>query len=285
MRAWRLAGAAAEPLAEEGAAAAALWDAGAGAVWIDGADLVGYFDDASGPPPGGGRWEAVDDADHVGAYLAALGPVDCGAVVVAPTHREVALRPAQQVVWCDPGMAFGSGHHETTRLALEALGRVPLAGRRVLDVGAGSGVLAIAADRLGAADACGLDIDADTVPVAQANAGLNRSRARFVAGGFGEAPVATPPVGPLAVPPVVPPLGPVDVLVANLNAELHAAFLPAYAALAAPGADLLLTGILDPRDALVREALARLPADGARLALVDERRDGPWWLLHLRRGG
>jgi ribosomal protein L11 methyltransferase len=263
VKAWRLPGAAAAPLAEEGPAAAALWEAGATAVWIDGSDLVGYFPPAADAPPGPGRWEPVDDRDHVAAYLASLVPVEVGVVVIAPTHREAVVRAGQQVVWLDPGMAFGTGHHETTRLALEALGRTPLLGRRVLDVGAGSGLLAIAADKLGAADAWGLDVDPDTVPVARANAELNRSRARFVAGGFGEAPVDPP----------------VDVLVANLYAELHAAFLPAYAAAVTPGGDLLLTGILHGRDALVRTALP------PRLRLVDERRDGDWWLLHLRREG
>ena len=263
MKAWRLPGAAAAPLAEEGPAAAALWEAGASAVWVDGADLVGYFADEAVAPPGPGRWEAVDGRDHVATYLASLTPVDAGAVVVAPTHREARLRAGQQVVWLDPGMAFGTGHHETTRLALEALGRLPLAGRRVLDVGAGSGLLAIAADKLGAADAWGLDVDPDTVSVARANAALNRSRARFVAGAFGEVPV---------VPTV-------DVLVANLYAELHAALLPAYAAAAAAGADLLLTGILDARAHLVRSAVP------AALRWVDERRDGDWWLLHLRQEG
>jgi ribosomal protein L11 methyltransferase len=261
MRAWRLPGAAATPLGAEGPAAAALWEAGATGVWIDGADLVGYFHEPPADPPGCGRWDPEDDVDHVAAYLATLLPVDAGGVVVAPTHRPATLRAGQQVVWLDPGMAFGTGHHETTRLALEALGRLPLAGRRVLDVGAGSGLLAIAADKLGAADAWGLDVDPDTVPVARANALLNRSRARFEAGGFGELPVDPP----------------VDVLVANLYAELHAAFLPAYAAVVTPIADLLLTGILGPRAHLVRRAL---PPD---LRLVEERSDGDWWLLHLRR--
>jgi ribosomal protein L11 methyltransferase len=262
MKAWRLAGAADAPLGEEGPAAAGLWDAGATAVWVDGADLVGYFDDDAPAPAGAGRWERVNDDDHVAAYLAGLDAVDAGAVVVAPTHREARVRAGQTVVWLDPGMAFGTGHHETTRLALEALGRLALTGRRVLDVGAGSGLLAIAADKLGALDAWGLDVDPDTVPVARANAALNRSRARFVLGGFGDVAVAPR----------------VDVLVANLYAELHAAFLPGYAEVVAPGADLLLTGILDPRDALVRSAVP------AGLAIVDERRDGDWWLLHLRAG-
>ncbi len=271
MRAWRLGGAAAAPLAEEGPEAAALWAAGATAVWIDGPDLVAYFpDDAPATPPGDGRWEDVPEVDHVAAYLAGLTPVDAGAVVVAPTHCEAVLRAGQQVVWLDPGTAFGTGHHESTRLALEALGMLPLAGRRVLDVGAGSGLLAIAADKLGAADALGIDVDPDTVPVARANGERNRSRARFLVGGFGD--VA---------------LEPVDVLVANLYAELHAAWLAAYAALTVLGGDLLLSGILDPRHELLRDALALLDdaggVGGPRLAWVDARRDGAWWLVHLRR--
>lgn len=271
MRAWRLAGAAAAPLAEEGAEAAGLWEAGATAVWIDGRDLVAYFPDHFGAtPPGAGRWEDVPDVDHVAAYLAGLAAVDAGAVVVAPTHCEAVLRAGQQVVWLDPGTAFGTGHHESTRLALEALGALPLAGRRVLDVGAGSGLLAIAADKLGAADVLGIDVDADTVPVARANAERNRSRARFVVGAFGE--VA---------------LEPVDVIVANLYAELHAPWLAAYAALTVPGGDVLLSGILDPRHELIRDALELLDAEGdpcaPRLAWVDARRDGAWWLVHLRR--
>ncbi len=271
MRAWRLAGAAVAPLAEEGAEAAALWEAGATAVWIDGPDLVAYFtDDVRVTPPGDGRWEAVPEIDHVAAYLAGLAPVDAGAVVVAPTHCEAVLRAGQQVVWLDPGTAFGTGHHASTRLALEALGTLPLAGRRVLDVGAGSGLLAIAADKLGAADVLGIDIDPDTVPVARANAERNRSRARFLVGGFGDVE-----------------FDPVDVLVANLYAELHATWLAAYAARTVLGGDLLLSGILDPRHELVRDALDLLDdargVAGPRLAWLDARRDGAWWLVHLRR--
>ena len=270
MRAWRLPGAAAVPLAEEGPLPAALWEAGATAVWIDGRDLVAYFSDAVDAPPGEGRWEDVAEVDHVAAYLAGLNPVDAGAVVVAPTHCEAVLRAGQQVVWLDPGTAFGTGHHESTRLALEALGALPLLGRRVLDVGAGSGLLAIAADKLGALEALGIDVDPDTVPVARANAERNRSRARFLVGGFGDVALA-----------------PVDVIVANLYAELHAAWLAAYATGTIVGGDLLLSGILDPRHELLRDGLALLEeADGPdapRLAWVNARRDGAWWLVHLRR--
>ncbi len=267
MKAYRLAGAGRDPLAAEGLPAATLWEAGACGVELVNDDLVGFFEEApSGPLPDGGRWEAVDTTDHVAAYHRTLVPVDAGALVVAPTHRDVTLRPGQTVVWLDPGMAFGTGHHETTHLALAALTRIDLRGRSVLDVGSGSGLLAIAADRLGAADAFGLDVDEATIEVARANAEANRSRARFVAGGFGE--VALP--------------APVDVLVANLYAELHVTFLGAYAKATRARADLLLTGILHPRDASVREAVT---AHGDAFETVAWHRAAEWWLVHLRRRG
>lgn len=265
MRAYRLAGAGRDPLAAEGPLASALWDAGAAGVAEQGPDLVAYFEfEPTVLVPSGGTWEDVDDVDHVAAYHQALTEVQIGALVVAPTHRDVVVRAGQTVVWLDPGMAFGTGHHETTRLALEALEGLDLTGRRVLDVGAGSGLLAIAADRLGAADAWGLDVDPATIDVARANARANRSRARFVVGGFGDVPIVAK----------------VDVVVANLYAELHAAFLEGYAAATTPGADLFLTGILGPRDELVRAAIARA---GRTFDTLAWRRDGDWWLVHLRR--
>ena len=260
-RAYRLRGRADDA---EGALGAALWDAGCEGVQIDDGDLVAVFaSERDGMPPGG-AWEDVDARDHVAAYLEGLRPVRVGRLVVAPSHRLVCLREGQTVLWLDPGMAFGTGHHETTRLALAALAAPArdLRGLRVLDVGAGSGVLAIAADRLGAAEARGIDVDPESVPIARANADRNRSRARFELGEFGADSA---------------PVGSVDLLLANLYAELHVRFLGAYARLLAPGGRALLTGIVAGREALVREAVR------APLRLEGEQREGEWWLLELAR--
>lgn len=260
-RAYRLAGAAPEA---EGALGAALWDAGAAALELDGDDLVAVFAGETPEVPPGGAWEGVDERDHVAAYFDGLDAVEVGELVIAPTHREVRLRAGQKVLWLDPGMAFGTGHHETTRLALAALSdpALTLSGARVLDVGSGSGVLAIAADLLGAAAARGVDVDPITPAIARANAARNRSRARFELADFGEGEAAP---------------GSVDVLVANLFAELHERFMPRYAAALAPGGVALLTGILDGREGLAEGAVP------AGLRLRERRRDGEWWLLVLER--
>jgi ribosomal protein L11 methyltransferase len=260
MKAWRVA-VEHDPLAAEGPLAEALWDAGASGVWLDGRDLVGYFDDAALPPPIAGAWEPVEARDHVAEYFAGLQAVDAGAVVIAPSHRPVSLSPHQQVVWLDPGSAFGTGHHATTRMALSALGQLNLHGRRVLDVGSGSGVLALAANRLGAAEVLGIDIDASTVPVAEANASANHAQVRFEGMGF----------EPERLP------GRFDVVVANLYAELHQQFAAGYHSVLVSSGDLLITGILHPRE----EGLRQLPG----FALLSEERDDVWVLLHHRRVG
>jgi ribosomal protein L11 methyltransferase len=267
-RAYRVRGAAADA---EGATAAALWEAGCRAVHLDDADLVAVFERPealTGPLPPGGAWEDVDEGDHVAAYFEGLEAVDTGAIVVAPTHRRVTLGAGQRVLWLDPGMAFGTGHHETTRLALAALGDPgrDLRGLRVLDVGAGSGVLAIAADLLGAAEALGLDNDPAAIPVARANALLNRSRARFELADFARARIE-----PRSV----------DLLLANLFAEAHRDFLHAYAAALAPGGRALLTGIQHGLETLLD---APLTAPGRPLLrCLARRREGDWWLLELGR--
>jgi ribosomal protein L11 methyltransferase len=255
VKAFRMAG----HLEAESPAVARLFERGSlGAVeevGEDGAEIVAYFD---GEIELGleGRWEDVEEVDHVAAYRETLEPVVVGPLVIAPTHRRAELAAGQQVVWLDPGTAFGTGHHETTRLALAALGRIDLVGRSVLDVGAGSGILAVCADRLGAGLALGVDTDAATVDVAHRNAALNRSRARFLAGSLDH--------------PDLPRR--FDVIVANLYAELHVALLPTYLRRLNVAGVLLLTGILTRLEPTVLRAL---PDD---LPYRVER-DGEWSLL------
>ncbi len=237
-----------------------LWDYGATGVMEDSDSVVAYFD-APLELPFSGTWEEVDTTDWVAEYHRTLVPVPVGRLVVAPTHHTVTLSAGQRVLWLDPGMAFGSGHHETTFLALAALERLNLTHKRVLDVGAGSGILAIAADLLGAAEAEGLDIDPETVPVAEDNARLNLSRAYF------------------SVATLNPSVRPADVLVANLFAELHAELAPDYHRALGPGGVLLATGILESRGEVAQAALEE------HFGPVESEQRGEWLLLRAVKEG
>ncbi len=126
----------------------------------------------------------------------------------------------------DPGMAFGTGAHPTTRLCLEWLERHVTPGGSVLDYGCGSGILAIAAARLGAERVCGVDIDPHAVAVARRNAEANGVKAVFADS-----------AEPLA--------GTFDLVVANILSNPLRLLAPAICAHLRPGAKLALSGILD----------------------------------------
>jgi ribosomal protein L11 methyltransferase len=131
------------------------------------------------------------------------------------------------IVWLDPGLAFGTGTHATTALCLEWLDGAALADARVLDVGCGSGVLAIAALALGAREALALDIDPQALIATDQNATRNGVRERLVIRDADADWGAT-----------------YDVVLANILAEPLVALAPRFAAVARPGAYLVLSGLL-----------------------------------------
>jgi ribosomal protein L11 methyltransferase len=221
----------------EGLESTLLWDYGCQGVWQDGEELVAYFEKRLDLPLEG-SWETTDDEHYVKEYYETLQPIYLEKLVVAPTHTEVTLKAPQKVIWLDPGMAFGTGHHETTRMALKELEKLELANKTVLDVGSGSGILTIASDFLGA-NSQGIDIDAATILVAQENAKLNHSRATFAEGTLEKVPDNS-----------------ADVIVGNLFAELHTILAFHYARVLRDNGVLLVTGILSEKSEKVKEALA-----------------------------
>lgn len=249
------------------------------------AELIAYFDEQieTGLL---GTWDDLPDHDYLAEYRAGLTPVRAGRLVVAPGHASVSLSDGEAVLWLDPGSAFGTGHHETTAMALEALARRDLRGKSVLDVGSGSGLLAIAADVLGAEAAYGIDVDPATVSVARDNASRNRSRARFAVGtlptpgqnDFVVNPVASDGLGDDgSFAPAKGLPGRFDIVVANLYAELHVALATGYVARLLPGGEAVLTGILSRLAPSVEEALT-----AAGLAVTNRTERGEWTLLEAQ---
>jgi ribosomal protein L11 methyltransferase len=171
-------------------------------------------------------------------------------LIVRPPFATVEPRSGQACVVIEPGQAFGTGGHDSTRLALElldALEKDRIEGARVLDVGCGSGVLALAALALGASSALGFDRDPLAACAARANAQTNRVGAQFR--------VFLGPLEAIAGPPF-------DLVLANLLRTELLPLAPRLASLLRAGGTLILSGLLASEGA---EVGARLRANGLRL--------------------
>lgn len=170
---------------------------------------------------------------------------------------------AKHVIWMDPGMAFGTGTHETTQLAAQLLAKaiVKRPGARVLDVGTGTGILAILARHLGATTVVGTDVDPEAVRVAHENLELNKIK---------DIEVSTREIGEAG--------GPFDIVVANIiDGVLTMLQKPLKAAVESGGA-LVLSGIIDER----REHFAK-SFKAEPLTLTDQRQLSEWHGLLLER--
>ncbi len=209
------------------------------------------------------RTRIVHEEDWADAWKAFFPVMRIGRrLVIRPTWRRHRRAPDDVVLALDPGMAFGTGLHPTTRLCLAALealdDRGGIDGARVLDVGCGSGILAIAAIRLGAASALGVDTDPIAIESTTANARRNgiarRVRARVGSLPSGEAPF--------------------DVVLANLIAGVLVALAAGLHDELRPGGTLLASGIFIDREAEVRAAFG-----SAGLDVVGRTAEGDWVAL------
>lgn len=212
----------------------------------------------------------VDDEDWARRSQADLRPITVGQVTVLPNPQSQIPNPGRITIVINPSIGFGTGHHATTRLCLEALQAISLAGSVVVDVGTGSGILAIAAARLGATRVVGIDNDPDAIESARENLILN-PEARNV-----EFRVADLKEGgvPLA-----------DLVMANLTGTLLAGASTHLLAVLRPGGTLIVSGILaEERDEIGR-ALGVAGPNKARptYALDWERQEDEWVGMAVRR--
>lgn len=182
------------------------------------------------------RWAAavdeVPDGGWLDAWRAWAQPVRTGRLLVRPAWLPAAdERPGDVVVELDPGRVFGHGGHPSTRLVLAELERRVGGGEAVLDVGCGSGVLAVAALRLGAATAVAVDVDPVAVEVTEDNARRNGVAHRMAA--------STTPVDEVE--------GTFDLVLANIGASVLVGLAPDLMERSRPGATLVLSGVLVDR--------------------------------------
>lgn len=192
----------------------------------------------------------VDDDGYLDAWRTWARPVRAGArTVLHPAWLPPAPgAPDDLVVVLDPGRAFGSGSHETTRLVVALLEELVVAGDRVLDVGCGSGVLSVVAVLLGASSAHGTDVAPEAVTATVANAAANGVGDRVRAG--------TEPLGEVS--------GTYELVVANIGGRVLFDLAAELVAHVAPGGTLVLAGVLEDQAAELVAACRPLSATARR---------------------
>jgi len=222
--------------------------------------------------------ETLADADWRESYKAHFHAWQFGRLHWVPVWQRATfvLPPGEAVLWLDPGLAFGTGNHETTRLCIERLvaweataaqaGRATTAAS-LIDAGCGSGILALSAALLGFGEIFGFDNDPEAVRVSEENAAANGLSGRVH---FAAADLTTGLAGRQA-----------DVVLANIQADVLMRFAAELVAAVAPGGSLILSGILAAENAKVRDAYAA----AAPAWRIEGRVLGEWsdlWLVRPR---
>ena len=210
----------------------------------------------------------LPDQDWIRLSQEGLPPVRAGRFFVYGAHDAGKVPHGVIPMKIEAGLAFGTGHHETTALCLEALSelaRGQAAFRNVLDLGTGTGLLAIGAAKLWKRRVLASDIDPVAVEVTRENARAN-----------GVAPLVLAAVADGLENPLLKNGAPYDLLIANILAGPLTRLAPSITRAMAPGGTLLLSGLLRNQELLVTSFYPRL-------RLKERRRDGPWSALVLEK--
>ena len=213
--------------------------------------------------------EKLDDKDWVAVSLAGLPAVHAGPFVVAGWHELAHLEGGKIPIWIEAGPAFGTGHHGTTKGCIQSIATELKRKRpqRVLDIGTGSGVLALAALKTGVPYALGTDLDKESIRIAHENRKNNRVGRRLKllhARGAHHALIRS--------------RAPYDLVLANILAKPLVGLAPEIARLVKPGGRVILSGLLTHQEPQVRAAYS-----GQGLHLVNRRRLNGWSTLTYAR--
>jgi len=205
----------------------------------------------------------VEDDEWATAWRKYFKPLKLGRIVIKPTWEDYASTPDDLIIEIDPGMAFGTGNHDTTQLCVLALQEYVTPGCSVLDAGCGSGILAMSAAKLGAGKVIAFDNDPIAVSAATANVtktGLG-DKIKVL---LGDSPLVCPDKSSLVIANIIP-----NVII-NMASELGDR--------TAPGGILIVSGIVEDRVDDVRNAL-----ESIGMIFVEDRRQTVWCALVFRQ--
>jgi ribosomal protein L11 methyltransferase len=203
----------------------------------------------------------IKEEDWLESWKAQFTPLRIGRFLVRPSWSDAPRDPDAIEIVLDPGMAFGTGLHPTTQQCLEALSTIALEAKGLLDVGTGSGILAIAAAKRGASPVVAVDTDAIAVEAARDNATRNGVTVPVGEGSAGDVP------------------GRFEIVIANIVSPVLQQIAPALVARLAPKGMLIATGISAPSEPQTRDAFVR----AGLKTLVDRNQRDDWVGLALRR--
>ena len=203
-------------------------------------------------------FEGVSEDDWAESWKQYYKPIPLGRVTVVPAWEKYKAKEGEILVRMDPGMAFGTGTHETTRLVMRIMQDELRGGERVLDVGTGSGILSICASKLGAASCNAYDIDPVAVKVARENA--KDDGCDNITVGVSDLLAGVDLSG-----------GKYNFCVANIVADIIIRMMPDISDYLEVGAPLILSGIIAPRADEVREAVR-----AAGFEIVREEQENDW---------
>ncbi len=211
------------------------------------------------------RYEGVCEEDWAESWKKYYKPIKLGKITIVPAWEEYTSGEGEIVLRMDPGMAFGTGTHETTRLVIELMQDKMTGNERVLDMGCGSGILAICAAKLGAKSCAAYDVDPVAVKVARENIAADGAKniTCDTSDLFKSVDLSN---------------GKYDLILANIVADIILRMLPEMKDYLADDGKIILSGIIEPRAAEIYNAL-----EEHGYVAVEEKRENDWLAILAKR--